>query len=77
MAGARRGGGPAQFAHASSTRCSNARRRRRRDFAAAWAAAGCAAEFLEVEGHNHYDIVLDARLPGNPLHAAIGRMLGA
>jgi arylformamidase len=50
-------------------------KRQSREFAQAWSAAGCAAEYFEIENANHYDIVLNARLPGNPLREAIAQML--
>jgi arylformamidase len=50
-------------------------KRQSRDFAAAWRAAGGAADYLEIPGRNHYDIVLDTLEPGDALRAAIAGLL--
>jgi hypothetical protein len=48
-----------------------------REIAAAWRAAGLAAEEMEVAGTNHVTVVLDGfAKPGNMLHQAMLRMMG-
>jgi arylformamidase len=49
-----------------------------REIVAAWRAAGLACDEMEVPGTNHVTVVLDGfAKPGNMLHQAVLRMMGA
>jgi arylformamidase len=51
-------------------------RRQSRSYADAWRARGLAAEYLEIEGANHFDVVLELAKAGSPLTRALLRMMG-
>lgn len=51
-------------------------RRQSRSYADAWRARGLVAEYLEIEGANHFDVVLELAKAGSPLTRALLRMMG-
>ncbi|MYN10001.1 alpha/beta hydrolase fold domain-containing protein [Massilia sp. FT127W] len=51
-------------------------RRQSRSYADAWRARGLTAEYLEIEGANHFDVVLELAKTDSPLTRALLRMMG-
>lgn len=51
-------------------------RRQSRSYADAWRARGLAAEYMEIEGANHFDVVLELAKAGSQLTRALLRMMG-